>query len=831
MWLDGIPTNRWSKSRLLAGAAALLAAAQLTAGTYYVATNGNDSNPGTQSQPFRTVQRGVNAAAAGDTIIVQDGFYAPPSSAGCSGGSGYAVSINKAGTASAPITLKAASQWGATLDGGGCHSSIYLYSGANYWTIEGFVIANASWGGISSNSGAGNITIRNNRIEYIGRRYDTSVYGIYGVYTNSASHDFVFDGNVIHDIGRTSGDHLFNDHGLYLHSRNTTIVNNIFYRPISGWPIQTASGFGGLIANNTFHGPHPTREGHIMLWDPNYSVSIRNNIFYSPRSQAITSYTFSLYSGSSCSVDNNIVYGSGVSLGAPSNCSTASNRLNTDPMLVSASAPYDFQLAPGSPAIDTGAAITSIRTDAFGAARPQGSGYDVGAAEYAAAVPLSISGVSAANITASAASISWTTNVPADSHVEYGVNTVTQSTPVDSRMVTTHSVTLTGLSAFTKYVYRAVSKDSSGRTATSAGFTFTTASAPAAFGFSLAASPSAVTVQQGSSAKVTVTATLVSGAAQAVTFAAAAPSGITASFSPSSCIVSCSTTLTLSASSSAAAGVKSFAVSATGGSAAASASVALTVAAGTPPPQEVTVKSLVSAAHYGDNLSCSPNALVTLFGENITSGASASGTIPLPRELAGVQVRANGVALPLLWVAPAQINLQCPDGPPGQRFSLTVERDGQASAEVSIAQEYATPGIFTIDATGEGQGSILIGNTDQFVMRTTPGIPSRPAIPGDYISIFATGLGTLTVPVPPGEAAQGAESSVVAPVGVKIGGITSEVTYAGMAPSWVGLYQVNARVPAGAPVGDAVPVVLSVTNPDGSVSSSNTVTIAIQPAR
>ena len=319
MLLFGIPTTRWSKFRYLA-VAALLAAAQLTAATYYVATNGNDNNPGSQSQPFRTVQRGVNAAAAGDTIIVRDGRY----TGSCSGGSGYAITINKGGTASAPITLKAENKWGATLDGTGCHSSIYLYGGANYWVIEGFIIANASWGGISSNSGAGNITIRRNRIENIGRRNDTSVYGIYGVYTNAASHDFVIDGNVIHDIGRTGGEHLANDHGLYLHSRNTTIVNNIFYRPISGWAIQTASGFGGLIANNTFHGPHPTREGHIMLWDPNYSVTIRNNIFYSPRSQAITSYAFSLYSGSSCSVDNNIVYGSGVALGAPSNCSTAS---------------------------------------------------------------------------------------------------------------------------------------------------------------------------------------------------------------------------------------------------------------------------------------------------------------------------------------------------------------------------------------------------------------------------------------------------------------------------------------------------------------------------
>lgn len=263
------------------------------------------------------------------------------------------------------------------------------------------------------------------------------------------------------------------------------------------------------------------------------------------------------------------------------------------------------------------------------------------------------------------------------------------------------------------------------------------------------------------------------------------------------------------------------------------ASITFTVQAAVTPPQEpvVDIKSLVSAAHYGSNLSCSPGALVTLFADNVTSGASASGAIPLPRELAGVKVKADGVPLPLLWVVPSQINLQCPDGPPGQRFFLTVERDGQASAAVEVAQQHATPGIFTVDASGKGQGSILIGNTGTFAMPRTTGIPSRPAVPGEYIEIFATGLGALTVPVPLGQAAEGAESRVIAPVAVKIGGITSEVTYAGMAPGWVGLYQVNARVPANAPSGNSVPVVLSVTNPDGTVVSSNTVTIAIQRAQ
>jgi uncharacterized protein (TIGR03437 family) len=50
-----------------------------------------------------------------------------------------------------------------------------------------------------------------------------------------------------------------------------------------------------------------------------------------------------------------------------------------------------------------------------------------------------------------------------------------------------------------------------------------------------------------------------------------------------------------------------------------------------------------------------------------------------------------------------------------------------------------------------------------------------------------------------------------------------------LTPTLVALYQVNVQVPAGAPTGDTVPVVLTVTNPqDGTVALSNAVTIAVQ---
>jgi hypothetical protein len=347
--------------------------------SYYVGPTGNDSNPGTLSQPFLTLQRGVNAAGPGDTIVVRDGTYR----GGCNSTSSFAVSVDKAGAANAWITLKAENQWRATLDAeNACHSFINLGGNAAYWVIQDFRVVNGYSGGIWSNAGASYITLRGNEIAYIGRHYLSSTVGICGSYANASSDHLTFDGNVFHEIGRTGGPQTFHDHGLYLHSQATVVVNNVFYQPIAGWGIQTASGFSGLIANNTFHGPHASREGQLMLWDSNGSVTIRNNIFYASRTQAITSSNFR---PASCAIDHNLVFPAGVSLGAPSGCSTGDNLLGADPLLNNpASMPYGFSLNLGSPAIDAGADVPEALTDLVGVHRPQGNAYDIGAYEFAA---------------------------------------------------------------------------------------------------------------------------------------------------------------------------------------------------------------------------------------------------------------------------------------------------------------------------------------------------------------------------------------------------------------------------------------------------------------
>jgi|GEM_PF-2494563 len=95
--------------------------------------------------------------------------------------------------------------------------------------------------------------------------------------------------------------------------------------------------------------------------------------------------------------------------------------------------------------------------------------------------PLAISNVNASNITGSTATITWITNKPSDSQVEYGLTpSYGASSPLNARQegVTAHSVTLSNLQANTTYHYRVKSKEAAGNLATSAAQTFQT-SAPA----------------------------------------------------------------------------------------------------------------------------------------------------------------------------------------------------------------------------------------------------------------------------------------------------------------------------------------------------------------
>jgi uncharacterized protein (TIGR03437 family) len=200
--------------------------------------------------------------------------------------------------------------------------------------------------------------------------------------------------------------------------------------------------------------------------------------------------------------------------------------------------------------------------------------------------------------------------------------------------------------------------------------------------------------------------------------------------------------------------------------------------------------------------------------------------LPLPTLLGGVTVKINGVAAPLFFVSPAQINFQVPWELLGQaQGSITVTLNGVTSSSQTINLGPA-PGLFSVNSQGSGQGAILVANSDIVAAPegSIPGRNARPAKRGEFLSIFCSGLGDVTNrPLSGAPTSASALSTTTATPAVRIAGIQAAAVFSGLAPGFVGLYQVNVQVPDSAPAGAAVPVGLTIGG-----APSNSVTIAVQ---
>lgn len=241
------------------------------------------------------------------------------------------------------------------------------------------------------------------------------------------------------------------------------------------------------------------------------------------------------------------------------------------------------------------------------------------------------------------------------------------------------------------------------------------------------------------------------------------------------------------------------------------------------------ILSLANAASYLEDGGCSPGSVATLLGAGfVSTQGKAADASPIPTEVNGLRVKANDVYLPVFYASDSQVNFQCPALAPGEALTIDVESGTGTSTPLASQMVYATPGIFTLDASGQGQGAILVANTSYIAMAHVDGIPSQPATLGGAISIYATGLGPVQIDLPAGQAASLQKlNPTKLPVSVLIGGINAKVGFAGLAPGFTGLYQVNATIPESAPTGDAISLEIDVQLPDGTVVKSNSVTVAI----
>jgi uncharacterized protein (TIGR03437 family) len=218
-----------------------------------------------------------------------------------------------------------------------------------------------------------------------------------------------------------------------------------------------------------------------------------------------------------------------------------------------------------------------------------------------------------------------------------------------------------------------------------------------------------------------------------------------------------------------------------------------------------TEGGVVNAASYSPSAPLSPGTMVSIFGSNLTNGTSKAMGFPLLSQLSGDLVTIGGVPAPLIYTESGQVNAVIPYGLPVNISTQIIVQQGNAyTSPQSITVSAADPGIFTTTASGSGQGAIVRpdGNFAQ---------PETPAQAGDEVAIYASGLGSTNPEATNGQAATVVPLLyyVVSPVSVTIGGQKGRVDFAGLAPCFTGLYQINVAVPSGVQ-GDALPVVLTV---------------------
>ena len=228
----------------------------------------------------------------------------------------------------------------------------------------------------------------------------------------------------------------------------------------------------------------------------------------------------------------------------------------------------------------------------------------------------------------------------------------------------------------------------------------------------------------------------------------------------------------------------------------------------------------VNAASYAA-APLAPGSIAAVYGDFLLGAPSQSFALPLPTNLSGLSVQFGSVTAPLFYASSGQVNLQVPWELAAQAASpLSATLDGRTGVAQTVQLAPFSPGIFTMNSQGTGQGAILDGVNSRLVDNY------NPAVPGSTIlQIFCTGLGAVTYQPPSGSPAPAspplAETTTMPTV--TVGTVPANVLFSGLAPDYVGLYQVNAMLPAVAPAGSAVPVVISIGG-----AASNTVTIAVQ---
>ncbi len=221
-----------------------------------------------------------------------------------------------------------------------------------------------------------------------------------------------------------------------------------------------------------------------------------------------------------------------------------------------------------------------------------------------------------------------------------------------------------------------------------------------------------------------------------------------------------------------------------------------------PLPQPV-ITSVTSAA---DGVSgVASGGLISIFGSNLSPSTIASSSVPLPTVLGNSCVLVNGTPISLLLVSYAQINAQLDNATSGPA-TISIRTPQNVSPDFNFTVGSTAPAVFLNGVSGTTTNLPSITRAANGLLVT----PSNPIHQGDSLTIFAAGLG-LTSPVVAAGAVSPSNPPAAAVVqpSVTLNGASLPVTFAGLAPGQIGVYEIQVNVPTSTPQGLSVPLIIA----------------------
>jgi uncharacterized protein (TIGR03437 family) len=249
------------------------------------------------------------------------------------------------------------------------------------------------------------------------------------------------------------------------------------------------------------------------------------------------------------------------------------------------------------------------------------------------------------------------------------------------------------------------------------------------------------------------------------------------------------------------------------------------------PPANPTITQVISAGSFGAFTSFALGSWIEIYGTNFAVGNQGWATgdfdgVFAPTKMGGVSVSIGGKPAFVNFVNPTQVNVQVPSGLSAGPQTLTVTTPTGTSAAFPVTVEATKPGLLAPASFRVGGNQNVVALFPDNVTYVLPpgaiaGVPSRRVRPGETIILYGIGFGSVTPNIAPGVLAQQL-NSLNSPLVIRFGGTPATVTYGGLAPNFVGLYQFNVVVP-NVSANDSVPVTFTLEG----IGSTQTMSIAV----